>query len=131
VQSFDECGKQWHERLQGKTLTHGAACDSMTHVVQRLMASGKLSACFAPLVVEWPELANPNWRLRWNAGRLWFLDQRREAMYIHFHAFKENRGYRAPSYPEADVTFEMSPRGFERARQGDRGELHSNVRVVH
>jgi hypothetical protein len=115
VRSFDECGKQWHQRLQGKTLTRGAACDSMTHVVQRLMGRRKLSACFAPLVVEWPELARPDWRLRWNAGRLWFVDQRREAMYVHFHAFKDSRGYRAPRDSEAE-TFEISPKGFERVR---------------
>jgi hypothetical protein len=114
VRSFDECGKQWVQRLYGLPLT-GATCDSMTHVVHRMMAESKLSACFSPLVVEWQDLGPNAWRLRWDSGRLWVVDQRREAMYFHFHAFKDRRGYREPQCTEANTVFEMTPNGFERA----------------
>jgi hypothetical protein len=114
VLSFDECGQQWGRRLRGKALTAAAACDSMTHVVHRMVAQSKISACFSPLVVEWPELAYPGWRLRWDAGRLWDINQGREAMYFHFHAFKGNRRYRQPCDTGADPVFEITPDGFER-----------------
>ena len=29
----------------------------MTHVVHRMMANKEVSACFSPVVIEWPELA--------------------------------------------------------------------------
>ena len=115
VLSFDECGKQWRQRILGEPLSDGATCDSMTHVVHRLMADNKVSACFSPAVIEWPELAAPAWRLRWHAGRLWIVDQRREVMYFHFHAFKHRRGYREPCCIESEAIFEMSPKGIERA----------------
>ena len=114
VLSFDECGKQWVQRLQGKPLGHDATCDSMTHVVHRLMADNTISACFTPAVVEQPELSDHSWRLRWQEGRLWFVGSRREAMYLHFHAFKQNRGYRDPCSIEADAAFDMWANGIER-----------------
>ena len=114
VLSFDECGMQSARRLQGKPLTRAATCDSMTHVVHRMAAGNKIAACFAPAVIEWPELAGPTWRLRWNAGRLWIVDQGREAMYFHFHGFKQRRGFREPCNIESKA-FEVSPRGFEPA----------------
>ncbi len=115
VMSFDECGKEWGRRLQGKPLSDRATCDSMTHVVHRLMGEGKISACFAPAVVEWPELGAEGWRLTWRAGRLWIVDQRREAMYCHFHGFKRRRGFREPCPLDGDLAFEISPNGFRRA----------------
>jgi hypothetical protein len=113
VLCFDECGNQWPQLLQGESYSGSAACDSMTHIVRRRVAEKKISACFLPEVVEWPELTALAWRLRWHAGRLWFVDQNREAMYFHFHAFKERRGYREPGSIHGDATFEMSPMGFE------------------
>jgi hypothetical protein len=117
VVCFDECGNQWPQRLQGKLYSGGASCDSMTHIVRRLVADKKISACFLPAVVEWPELNASAWRLRWHAGRLWFVDQSREAMYFHFHAFKERRGYREPCSVDGDAAFELSPMGIERASE--------------
>ena len=94
-------------------LTDRASCDSMTHVIHRLLADNRISACFTQGVVEWPELAAPNWRLRWDAGRLWIVHQRREAMYFHFHGFKRQPGYRQPCGVEGDSVFEMSAHGFD------------------
>jgi hypothetical protein len=113
VLSFDECGKQWWQRLKGEPLSSAATCDSMTHVVHRMMEDNEISACFSPAVIEWPELATTGWRLRWHEGRLWSIDQRREAMYFHFHAFKHRSGYREPRCMEGDAIFEMSPKGFQ------------------
>jgi hypothetical protein len=113
--SFSECGKQWRRRLQGKPLTDDAACDSMMHVITRLRAGRQISACFSRAVVEWPDLPNPCWRLRWRAGRLWSIDQRREVMYFHFNAFRHQRGYREPPLRDAEIVFDMTPTGFERA----------------
>jgi hypothetical protein len=115
VLSFDECGRQWRRRLQGKPLSRAATCDSMTHIVHRKLANKKLSVCFAPVAVEWTELNSRDWRLRWQAGRLWRIDQRREAMYFHFHAFKHSRGYREPRALGGDTILEMSSQGIERA----------------
>lgn len=112
--SFSECGKQWRRRLEGKPLTDSAACDSMMHVITRLTAENRISACYSPVVLEWPDLTTPGWRLRWHAGRLWRLDQRREAMYFHFNAFRKGDGYRKPRGIGA-AAFEMSRNGFERA----------------
>ena len=115
VLSFDECGRQWGHRLQGTLSREGAACDSMTHIVLRMATSNRLSASFSPSVIEWPELTASPWRLRWQEGRLWVLNQRREAMYYHFHAFKQQPGYREPRCPESAQVFEMSAHGIERA----------------
>lgn len=115
VLGFDECGKQWDRRLRGEPLNDDATCDSMTHVVQRMMAENQVTACFTPAAIEWPEIDGGDWRLRWQAGRLWIFDQRREAMYFHFHAFKDRRGYREPRGIESNAAFEMSPSGFDRA----------------
>jgi hypothetical protein len=114
MQSFSECGKQWRRRLQGRPLGNNAACDSMTHIVYREMAKGNISASFSPVVIERPELASiPNWRLRWQAGRLWSVDYRREAMYFHFNAFSRRSGFREPSELGTAPSFEITPNGFE------------------
>jgi hypothetical protein len=113
VLSFDECGRQWVRRMEGKPLDQSAGCDSMTHIVHRMLARNELAACFAPAVIEWPELPSSRWRLRWNAGRLWVMNQRREAMYFHFHGFKQRRGFVERRRIEGKV-FDISPRGFER-----------------
>ena len=113
VLSFDECGKQWREPIQGDPFGGSAKCDSMTHVVRRLMADQTISACFSPAVVEWPDLTDTGWRLRWQTGKLWYFDQNREAMYFHFHAFKKQHGYRIPSQIAGDPIFEMTPKGIE------------------
>jgi GT2 family glycosyltransferase/tetratricopeptide (TPR) repeat protein/2-polyprenyl-3-methyl-5-hydroxy-6-metoxy-1,4-benzoquinol methylase len=112
VLSFDECGEQWAKRWQGELLDNTATCDSMTHLVHRLMCENKISACFSPAVIEWPEIGAADWRLRWHAGRLWSIDQQREAMYVHFHVFKDRLGYREPCTIEGDSAFEISPDGF-------------------
>ena len=115
VLSFDECGRQWRRRLDGAPLSRAAACDSMTHVVHRMMGENKIAARFAPAAVEWPELAAPDWRVRWSAGRLHVLNPRREKMYFHFHAFRDVPGYRRPAPFEFGVAFDMTPGGFEPA----------------
>jgi hypothetical protein len=113
--SFCECGKQWHRRFQRKPLNDDATCDSMTHVVHRLMAQHKISACFAPVCIEWPGKVTPSWRLRWHAGRLSFVNRPREPMYFHFRTFKKLSGFRYPRRLGSDVAFEISPKGFESA----------------
>jgi hypothetical protein len=113
--SFSECGRQWWQRFEGKPLTNSASCDSMTHVVHRLMAQKKISACFLRGVFESFELTTPNWRLRWHAGRLWRLDKPREAMYFHFRAYKHSRGYREPRCTGTEDAFDITEYGFERA----------------
>jgi hypothetical protein len=115
MHSFSECGKQWVRRLQGKPLTDTAACDSMTHIVYRLAAQKKISACFSRAAIERPELANRSWRLRWHAGRLWSIDRQCEPMYFHFNAFRRRHGYLAPSVPLGDTAFEITRDGFERS----------------
>jgi hypothetical protein len=113
--SFSECGKQWRQRLQGKPLSDDAACDSIMHIICRQMAENKISACFSRAVIEWPDLTTPGWRLRWHAGRLWRIDQRREAMYFHFNAYRRRRGFREPRGLEGETCFEMTSNGFEQA----------------
>jgi hypothetical protein len=110
--SFSECGKQWQRRFQGKPLNDDAACDSMTHVVHRMMAERTICACFSPACIEWPGRVTPAWRLRWHAGRLSFVNRRREVMYFHFRVFKQLNGYRRPRRLESDAAFEISPKGF-------------------
>ena len=112
--SFSECGKQWRQRLKGRPLTDDAACDSIMHVICRQMARQEIAACFSPAVLEWPDLRTPGWRLRWNSGRLWRIDQRREAMYFHFNAFRRRPGYRTPRYLNGEAAFDMTSNGFER-----------------
>lgn len=119
VMSFCECGRQWLRRKRGEPLTGDATCDSMTHIVHRLMAKQRISACFSPAVIEGSELATSGWRLRWDAGRLWILNQRREVMYFHFHGYKQRAGYCKPRAIEGDSVFEMSPVGIERVSDGD------------
>lgn len=116
VLSFDECGRQWRKRLEGRPCGSRAACDSMTHIVERLAAQGRISARFLPLVAEWPELVRPTWRFRWQSGRLWQMNPMRERMYVHFHAFKHNYGYRNPRRLNGASSFEISPTGFHPAR---------------
>jgi hypothetical protein len=113
--SFSECGKQWRQRLRGEPLTDDAACDSMMHIICRETAKNRISACYSRAVIEWPDLTKRPWRLRWHAGRLWSIDQRREAMYFHFNAFRRRPGYRQPAGINGDTAFEMTPHGFERA----------------
>ena len=100
--------------MEGLPLTNDASCDSMTHIVQRLAACGALSAGFTPAVLEWPELPEIGWRLRWQSGRLSLVGQNREAMYAHFHGFKDNPGFRQPP-PYRDGAFEITPDGIEPA----------------
>jgi hypothetical protein len=112
--SFDECGMQWGRRLQGKPLTDAASCDSMMHVIARLTRGNKISACYAAEAFEWSHLAaKPHWRLQWRAGRLWSVEQRREAMYLHFNAFRRRAGFRRPPRLGVDAAFDISPNGIE------------------
>jgi hypothetical protein len=138
VLSFDECGKQWWQRFEGKPLSSDATCDSITHVVHRLMADNKISARFEPAVIEWPELPSEGWRLRWDAGKLWIVDQGREAMYFHFHGFKNSSGFQQPRCLEDETAFEITPNGFGPAapttvptasetRNGD-ASIHNNAK---
>jgi hypothetical protein len=113
--SFSECGRQWRQRLEGKPLTDDAACDSMMHILWREMAKGKISVSFSRAAIEWPDLTNRAWRIRWHAGRLWSIDQRREAMYFHFNAFRRRPGYREPRNLEGATALEMTANGFKRA----------------
>jgi hypothetical protein len=115
VLSFDECGKQWSRRFQGKPLTSRAACDSISHVVQRLIAQKQITVQFMPAAIEWTEFHGQDWRLRWNAGRLWVVNPPREAMYFHFHAFKDSPGYCNSLFFERGAPFEMTSAGFARA----------------
>jgi hypothetical protein len=109
---FDECGEQCLQILSGKHPKTNASCDSITHVVRRMVEQGQVSACFAPLVIEWPELRSKVWRLRWHRGRLWHADSNRQFMYFHFHAFKKNAGYRRPYVYPNDNALEISARGI-------------------
>lgn len=113
--SFSECGRQWRQRLEGKPLTDDAACDSMMHIIWREMAEGKIRASFSKAAIEWPDLTNRNWRLRWHAGRLWSIDQRHEAMYYHFNAFRRRPGYREPPDLSGAAALEITANGFKRA----------------
>lgn len=114
--SFDECGMQWGRRLQGKPLTDAASCDSMMHVITRMARNNKISPCYAAEAFEWPHLAaKSHWRLEWRAGRLWSVEQRREAMYLHFNAFRNRPGFRQPRRFDFDTAFDISPNGFEPA----------------
>jgi hypothetical protein len=110
--AFDECGKQCVRLLQGKSPNSEATCDSMTHVIRRLVDQGSISAHFSTLVAEWPELRGRLWRLRWRGGRLWLVDEWREFMYFHFHVFKRNIGYCHPRVYDGDTALEMSARGI-------------------
>jgi glycosyltransferase involved in cell wall biosynthesis len=112
VESFDECGGQWHRLARGEPLSDDASCDSMTHVVQRLTANNEVSALFCPAAIEWPELTEPRWRLRWQSGRLWYVNQGREVMYYHFHAFKGRPGYRKPRRVAPGAAFDMTAHGM-------------------
>jgi hypothetical protein len=107
---FDECGEQCFQLLKGKRFNSGASCDSMTHVVHRLAEQGMITARFAPMVIEWPELRSRVWRLRWHRGKLWVVDANREYMYFHFHAFKKYAGYRRPRVHAGDDALEISAR---------------------
>ena len=102
VLSFDECGKQWDRLRQGLPPNNEATCDSMTHIVHRHSAAGRLTARFLPLVAEWPELDLAPWRLHWEGGRLWLAEPRCEVMYFHFHRFKNFVGYQRPAVGPAD-----------------------------
>jgi hypothetical protein len=118
VLSFDECGQQWDRRLRGEPLNGDATCESMTHVVHRLISENRISARFEPAVIEWPEIGDRGWRLRWQNGRLWSLNEQREVMYFHFHAFKDQVGYSQPISVEPHAAFEISPEGFSTAVDG-------------
>jgi glycosyltransferase involved in cell wall biosynthesis len=113
VLGFDECGRQWWRRLEGKPLTSDAYCDSMTHIVLRQQASRQLSVCFWPGVLEWPELPAEGWRLRWKSGRLERIAPRREAMYVHFHGFKHSAGFQHPPSCPDPRAFDITPNGIE------------------
>ena len=110
ILGFDECGWQWARRMQGKPLIRDGACDSMTHVVHRLMDRQEISACFTSAVVELPGLAGSDWRLQWRAGQLWA--EQREVMYAHFHTLKRRPGYQHPDPVDSDSTLEMTPQGL-------------------
>jgi hypothetical protein len=117
VQSFDECGQQWWQRMEGKPLSRDASCDSMSHIVDRLVERGAISACFARAALEWPELPDRGWRLRWRSGRLSETRQDREAMYVHFHGFKGERGFREPPPFRDEAAFEITPEGISPVRE--------------
>lgn len=112
--SFDECGDQWVRQLQGKPLVEGA-CESMTHIVQRLAAQQALAVRMAPLAEEWPELRREDdWHFQWRRGRLWRTDEGREAMYLHFAAFRRRPGFGAHG-GAMDEGFDVTPDGFHAA----------------
>jgi hypothetical protein len=46
---------------------------------------------------------------------LWSVEHRREAMYLHFNAFRNRPGFRQPRHFEFDTAFDISPNGFEPA----------------
>jgi hypothetical protein len=110
--AFDECGNQWRSRVHGAPLKVDPQCDSMTHIVQRALARREVSACLWPGVLEWPELGDADWRLRWRAGRLWRLDVPREAMYFHFCSHKKKPGFCRPQVSRDAIEFDITLAGF-------------------
>lgn len=111
VLSFDECGEEWWARLQGDLSEAEKSCDSMSHVVERLLREERLRACFASHSLEWPELGATTWKLHWKAGKLEMDYPRREVMYCHFHAFKHHFGYRLPPRLGDEASFELTATG--------------------
>lgn len=112
VVSFDECGWQHRARLEGERLPTPAVCDSITHVVERLVSKGRILSCRMSGVAESPELNGPDWRLRWQAGQLWQIDRGREVLYCHFHMFKNAAGFATPMPTPSPKAFEISADGF-------------------
>lgn len=130
VLSFDECGHQWEKLWQGQPLSNYAACDSMTHAVRRLVTQGDLKACFSPVVAEWPELSGAGWEYRWEAGQLRNVANHCDAMYLHFHAFRNGKGYQFPASPGGCRSFTISARGIEPAPEGWRDQQASEPRTL-
>jgi hypothetical protein len=97
--SFDECGRQWDRLRRGLAPDEDATCDSMMHVVSRLVPRGELTVRYAPLVAEWPDYGKERWKIRWEDGRLWDIATKQEFMYFHFHFYKHLPGYREAALP--------------------------------
>ena len=111
---FDECNFLWLELLQGRPLDALAAdIDSMTHVVKRLAAQGRLRAYLKTLVKEQIDMPEQvPWKVYWDRGRLIDLGQGDEFLYFHFHTLARSDRFFVPSWRRLPERFSLTKYGF-------------------
>ncbi|GGC05551.1 hypothetical protein GCM10011325_35540 [Dyadobacter sediminis] len=117
--AFDECNFLWWKLLSGgDILSTPSRIESMSHVVKRLTAKGRIRAYFESHVIEQDKLlANGSLeelsnRLFWDNGVLYDQDDKTEYLSFHFHFLKKDPAFIIPFWKEVPNEFHISQNGF-------------------
>ena len=90
---FDECNFAWIPLMEGLSIFDiRTKTESMTHIVKRLNAEGKIRAYFNHLVIE--GLCG---EMKWDKGRLYFAGKA-EALLYHLIKFKKQDALTLPDW---------------------------------
>lgn len=120
--NYAESGCIFHRPIHGEK----PKCESMTHVVMRLAAEGKVRPLFRMMVKtdvkdvktifgKWGGKRRENWNVMWDRGTLMDCETGEELLYFHFRIVKRDSSFMVPAWRRVPDRFFMSRQGFSAA----------------